>query len=243
MIVAVTKLHYGKDFLAAAIRSSEGFADKHIVIYSDRPSTGFGPTDQPCPDTRDELLLIAHRTAGSRLQWVESHSSNVLLALDIIEDVDILLELDFDEVIHQDLCRDILDRYHHGELTHTRYRMPMLHHWRSFKYACRDPQWSGRMRVPKAPIDEPAYYPSEANYIHHFGYARKTSDVEYKWLLSVHRAELKPDWWQTWHSFPSRLTNLYPLPSDFSWDAEPFPDSELPAALIGHPYRYMECIE
>lgn len=240
-IIAATRAHYGADFLAAVLRSTEGFADRHVVMYTAVPT--FGPSSELVnPDTREELLAIAHETAGNRLLWIENVTPSISYVLDEFADADMILELDTDEVAHQDYLADIRRRYLAGELDHYRYRLRMVHHWRSFHVVCRDPQTQLRLHLPRAPIREEAVYPDIGRYIHHFGYAKTEAHMLYKWSLSVHKDDLRPEWWDTWQSYPARTTDLYPVPSDFSWDAEPFPDSELPAALLGHPYRYMEVI-
>lgn len=243
MIVAITRLLYGKAYLGAVIRSTAGFADRHLITYTYTPSAGFGSTSLPCPDSRDELLLIAHQAAGKRLHWVEGKPISAMVAFDEFDDIDMLLELDSDEIPHQDLLADIRERFDRGELTHKRYRLQMVHHWRSFRYVCRDPQRQLRLHIPNAPIDADAVYPEIGRYIHHMGYAINDELMRFKWAISVHRGDLRPDWWQTWHSSPMRLTDLYPVAADFQWNAEPFPDGDLPAALIGHPYRSMSVIK
>lgn len=241
-IVAATRCHYGSDYLAAVLKSTEGFADWHVVMYTPTPS--FGPsTDLPNPDTREELWSIAQETAGPRLLWLEGERPSIQWALREFADADMILELDTDEVPHQDYLADILRRYQSGELDHYRYRLQMLHHWRSFRYVCRDPQRQLRLHLPHAPIQEEAVYPDIGRYLSHFGYAKTEAHMRYKWDLSAHKDDLRPGWWEKWLAFPDVLTDLYPVEADFTWNAEEFPDSELPAALLGHPYRYMKVIK
>lgn len=242
-IVALSRVHYGKDYLDAVIRSTEGFADKHYVIYSPVPTFGRGAS-RPCPDTRDELLDIAHHAAGKRLKWIEGYIPAVAVAFKDDPDIDLLLELDADEVIHQDLTRDILERFGRGELDHYRYRLPMTHHWRNFHLTCHDDNWPERLYLPNAPKDDTAFYARTGTYIHHFGYARSDSDMQYKWELSIHADELRPEWWsEIWGCFPERLQDVHPVNNNGFWNAVPFEDGLLPAALINHPYRYTEVIK
>lgn len=243
MIVALTRLHYGADYLDAVIRSTEGFADLHIILYTERPNFGH-LTDLPCPDSREELQQIAEIAGGDRLRWVDHPEPGVAAALARFQDVELLLELDGDEVIHQDLAADILTRYQAGDLTIPRYRLPMVHHWRSFGYTCTDGQWPVRLYVPGQPGDETDWYPNNGRYIHHFGYARKLVDMRYKWAVSLHGPEMRPGWWEDiFTCFPERLEDLHPVSDNGFWKAEPFPDSGLPAVLISHPYRGLEVIE
>lgn len=244
MIVALTRLHYGADYLDAVIRSTEPIAAKHIILYTEHPSFG-RDTDLPCPDSRDALKRIAEIAGGDRLHWIDNPAPGVAAALGLFRDIEMLLELDGDEVLHQDLAADILARYRAGELTAPRYRLPMIHHWRSFGYACSDGQWPTRLYLPGLPGEAIAWYPptEPKRYIHHFGYARRTADMRYKWAVSLHGPEMRADWWpDIWEGFPERLADLHPVSDNGFWKAEPFPDSDLPAVLINHPYRDLAVI-
>lgn len=242
-ILALTRLHYGADYLDAVIRSTEGFAEKHVVVYTERPNFPGSPP-MPCPDTRDQLLNIAQQAAGKRLHWIEGKIPAVAVAFDHYDDIDLLLELDADEILHQDLGQHILQSWQDGKLDTRRYRLPMIHHWRAFKYGCTDAQWPVRLYMPNARIDDIGWYERTGTYIHHFGYTRSEVDMRYKWELSIHKDELRPEWWDDiWHAYPDRLTDLHPTNNNGFWNAEPFEDGLLPAALINHPYRYLDVIE
>jgi hypothetical protein len=67
-VISYTALHYGRDYLAAAIRSVIDHVDEHWILYSPIGSHGHR-TDVPCPDTRDELYAKAELAAGSKLRW------------------------------------------------------------------------------------------------------------------------------------------------------------------------------
>lgn len=240
-ILALTRLHYGADYLDAVIKSTEGFAEKHIVVYAEEHNFPGDPS-MPCPDTRDQLYKIAQDAGGDRLVWIDDPQPAVAVAYRYYSDIDMLLELDADEVAHQDLLQHILQRWDDGKLGGKRWRLPMIHHWRSFRYGCTDGQWPIRLYVGGMD-DEIDWYERTGTYIHHFGYARRDTDMQYKWELSIHKNELRPEWWgEVWAKFPERLTDLHPTNNNGFWNAEPFEDGLLPAALINHPYRYLEVI-
>lgn len=242
-ILALTRLHYGADYLDAVIRSSEPFAEKHVVVYTDKPNFP-GEPSIPCPDTREQLYEIARIAGGERLHWIDDPHPGVSVAFQHYRDIEMLLELDADEVIHQDLCADILRSHADEKLTAKRYRLPFIHHWRTFRYGCTDGQWPVRLYVPNAEQDEIAWYPRTGTYIHHFGYVRRAVDMQYKWDLSLHKSELRPEWWtDIWAAFPERLQDLHPVSNNGFWNAEPFEDGLLPAALVNHQYRYLEVVE
>lgn len=242
MIIAYTPLHYGSVYLDAVIRSTEGFAERHLIHYAHHPNFPGNPT-MPNPDTRDQLLEIAHIAGGKRLHWTETVEPSLLMAIRENTEIEMALQLDSDEVIHASLAQDILRRYHAGELTHSMYYLPMVHFWRNFHTACRDGQWPKRLYIPNAPIDDVAWYPDGTWFIEHFGYAIPRAHMQYKWMLSRHKEELRPEWWNDiYDKFPERLTDLHPV-SIGMWNAEKFEDGMHAACLINHPLRYVDVID
>lgn len=244
-IAAFTRVLYGADYLEYVVRSTQGFADQHIVLYTPTVSRGFNHTDLPCPDSRQDLYKQAHK-AGPRLMWVEGEAPEVSSVLALRPEVDIVLELDADELIHPSLCEDIRRRFEAGELTAREYRLPFLHYWRSFHYACRDGNWPVRLYLPKNHNDRTDFWPDGDIHgaIHHFGYARQLIDMRYKMDVSVHRPEFRPGWWQDiFLKFPERLTDLHPVCTDGFWNAEPIDRAQLPPTLFNHPWLNREVIE
>jgi hypothetical protein len=244
IIDALTRLHYGAPYLDAVIRSTEGLAERHWVVYAELHNFPGDPTT-PCPDTREQLYEIARIAGGDRLRWVDHPAPGVDVVLREHPEIDALLELDSDEVCHQDLAADIKRRVEAGELTAKRYRVPMIHHWRSFRYGCTDGQWPIRLYLPKSERDEVAWYErmTPNRYIHHMGYAISRAHMEYKWMLSIHRQELRSEWFsEIYDKFPERLVDVHPVSKDM-WNADPIDLGELPACLITHPYRFLEVVE
>lgn len=244
-IAAFTPCHYGVDYLEYVLRSTQGFADQHMVLYTEHISRGYTRTDMHCPDSRHDLYRVAQK-AGRRLMWVDDCQPDINSALALRPDVDILLLLDADEVIHQDLVDDIRRRYANGELTANQYRLPFVHHWRSFRYVCRNPGWPVRLFLPKNMNGQIDYWPegdAQGN-IHHFGYARSLTDMRYKMAVSIHHPEFRHDWWNDiFLRFPERLTDLHPVCRDGFWNAESFNLASLPQALGDHPWLNFEVIE
>lgn len=243
-IHALTRLHYGAPYLDACIRSTEGLAEKHWVVYAERHNFPGNPTI-PCPDTRDQLLEIAQRAGGDRLMWIDHPAPGVDVVLRDHPEIDLMIELDSDEIAHQDLAVDIKRRMESGDLMFQKYRLPFVHHWRSFRYACTDAQWPVRLYLQHAQVAETVFYPmpEPARYVHHFGYVLPRVYMDYKWMLSIHRPELRPEWFEEIYArFPERLTDLHPVSHEL-WNAQPFADGDLPAVLINHPYRYLEMVD
>lgn len=245
IVIAVSRVHYGKDYLPYTIRSTEGFADKHIVLYTHSPSFKPGAAYDDNPDSREEMMEAAVGAGGRRVEWVENQPIDALSALRLYPQAEMLLELDADEVLSPALSRAIIDEWSDGNLTHSSYRVPMVHHWRSFAYICRDSNHPVRLYLPNNRADEqPQYLPLEMGLIHHFGYARRLADMRYKMKLSMHSDEFRPGWWDDiFLKFPERLTDLHPVCLEGFWNAERIDIDTLPRVLANHPYRDLEVIE
>lgn len=246
MIVAFTRLHYGADYLGSVMASALPFVDKYIILYT--PTATFGRIPSiPCPESRDTLYEIARACAGDKLEWRDDLPVNAGTAIGLHSDAEITLELDADEVIHPVLFEKILNDYRDGKLDAYCYRLPFLHHWRSFRYVCQDASWPARLYLPRQYKDPETnvntqYYANPPAHVHHFGYARNEQDMRYKWEASVHNSDFRANWWSDiWEKFPERLTDLHPVSVDF-WNAELFAANGLPPVLGGHPYRDMEVI-
>lgn len=242
-IVAFSRCHYGVDYLPCVLRSALPFVDKHLIIYTPVPTFG-RYTDLPNPDSRDALMAAAQSVGSDKVLWVEGVPVEVDTALRYFPDADIVLELDADEIIEAALFEDIIERYERGELTASAYRLPFLHFWRSFNYACDDAGWPVRLYLPKNGRGDATMYPTgNTGRVLHFGYARTNVDTKYKWETSVHIGELRPEWWRDiWARFPERLTDVHPVIRDW-WNAEPYDKAQLPDFMRQHPYFSLEIVE
>jgi hypothetical protein len=243
MIIAFTRLHYGLDYLSYVMRSVLPYVDKYVILYTPVASFGRVPAI-PCPDSRDDLYHMASEAAGDKLDWREGLTVSAKVAMDLYPEADIALELDADEVIHPHLFECILEQGAQGQLTQHCYRLPFWHHWRSFRYACEDGSWPARLYLPKIEkTGDPVFLDNATGRVHHFGYARKTSDMVYKWEASAHLSDFRPEWWdRIWNKFPDRLMDLHPVSVDY-WNAKQIARDILPTVMWEHTYRDMDVIE
>lgn len=241
-IVAFSRVHYGSDYLWYVIQSALPFVDKFVVLYTPVPTFG-NSTAMPNTDTRATLRTIAAHDAGDKLDWQEGQPQRPETVWSLYPDVDVILELDADEIIQPTLFEHIINGYQKGLLPHASYRLPFYHHWRTFGYVCEDASWPQRIYLPKHTDGEIVFYDNAPARIHHFGYARTTLNMRYKWELSVHRPELRSEWWaEIWSKFPDRLTDLHPVCINH-WDAKPYDRFQLPSVMYDHPYFDKEIIE
>lgn len=151
-IVAYTALHYGKDYLASAIRSVIDHVDEYHALYTPIGSHGHR-TDVPCPETRDELLEIA-LSAGSKLRWHEGEwgweGQQRDTIFSVAPDADLILALDADEIWAEGLAQMVIESAAKHPFP-TNFRVPIIHYWRSFhRCVLHDPAYPVRAISPKA---------------------------------------------------------------------------------------------
>lgn len=263
--IAYIALHYGRDYLASAIRSVIDAVDEYHVLYTPVGSHGHR-TGVPCPETRDELYEIARKAAGNKFYWHEAtwdYEGQQRDAIhQIVPDADVVLVVDADEIWDQALVYDAVMIYdaavkgYKQTPTVRRYRTPMFHYWRSFHRAViHDPACPVRFIFPKMPEGEETYTAWRALddsmshvsplAIHHFGYAQRPEIVEYKQLTHGHKGEWRRDMdWFHDKFMANAQIDCHPVGSD-AWNPEPVDPFALglPEWMRQHPYAQLQVIE
>lgn len=254
--IAYTALHYGTDYLDAAIRSVIDAVDEYHVLFTPVGSHGHR-TDVPSPETREELYEIARQASGNKFHWHENTWDYEGQQRDSImqyaPDAEVILVLDADEVWSTQLAHHLIADYESMLRLNghpwgiKRLRIPIIHYWRSF-YRCvlHDPAFPERMIFPKAEGDHvgTASIPRERP-IHHFGYAQRPEIVEYKLLTHGHRGEFRRDvnWFHD-KFMANAQQDCHPVGSTY-WNPEtvdPFALG-LPEWMRQHKYAEMSVIE
>ena len=244
-VIAYTALHYGRDYLASAIRSVIDHVDEYHVLYSAVGSHGFA-ANVPCPETRDELYAIAESAAGGKLRWHDGQWAHEGYQRDSIHvyapDADVILVVDADEVWPRGLVRNMTDGVDMPFFPH-RVRLPMIHYWRSFHRAIlHDPAYPVRVIYPKQPEGEMGLS-KLVGCINHMGYAQRPEIVNYKQLTHGHRGEWRQDDWFNTVFMANAQTNCHPVGSEY-WNPEAVnPWDYLPQWMSEHPYYGLEVIE
>lgn len=243
-VVGMTILHYGREYLDAAIQSVINHVDAFYVFYTDKGSHG-SRTDVRCPESRDELMEIAQNAAGEKLKWFDGDYSYEGQHRERIHhyepDADAIIVVDADEIYSAVAMEQILlaARYEQAR----NYRIPMIHYWRSmYRAVLHDPAYPTRLILPKVRSGEDVIHCSP---IHHFGYAQTPAIVRYKWLIHGHRGELRHDvdWFNDVY-MANRQFDCHPVGSD-AWNPEtvdPFALG-LPEHMRAHPFAGMQVIE
>lgn len=242
-VIAYTVLHYGRDYLAYAIRSVIDHIDEYWVLYTPVGSHG-SRTNIPCPETRDELYAIAQKAAGDKLHWVDGdwvYEGQQREAIhQLAPDADAILVIDADEIYTPETVESFLlaARYEQARI----FRVPMIHYWRSLhRCILHDPASPVRLVLPKVRSGEEKL---QCPPINHLGYAQRIEIVRYKLLTHGHRNEFRRDlnWFADVFLDESRVNDLHPVGSAFwNWEAVN-PLDYLPGFMQEHPYFKQDII-
>ncbi len=245
-VVGFTALHYGRDYLAYAIRSIIDHIDEYHVAYTAIGSHGHR-TDVQCPETREELYAIAAAAAGSKLRWHDGEWPYEGAQRDSIHeyapDADVIVVLDADEIWPDGLAKTAIDRYEYGTPIH-KLRVSMKHFWRSFYRAVlHDPAYPFRVIYPKIEGDEEGTLTGPPS-IAHMGYAQRPEIVRYKQLTHGHRNEWRKDVdWFADKYLANAQTDTHPVGSQYWWPERVDPLDYMPKWMQDHPYYHMQVIE
>ncbi|MBZ0097988.1 MAG: hypothetical protein K8F30_02840 [Taibaiella sp.] len=251
-IVGFCALHYGADYLEYALRSIVDYVDVLHVVYTPQPSHGTGTT-LTCPDTYEKLAAIT-TGVSYKVHWhsgvYRSESEHRAQIYKLEPAADVIVVVDSDEIWSKLAIWNAIEQSHDiKDFNHI--RIPMWHYWRSFKRGfMNDPANPIRIILPKNPqrdrslidIHHANKFRAGPVVMHHFGYAQRSDIVRYKMQIHGHIGEFRRD--VNWFNdvfMANRQVDCHPVGSEY-WNAEPIPDSALPAILDNHPYRHLELI-
>lgn len=245
-IVGFTALHYGKDYLAYAIRSIIDHIDEYHVAYTAIGSHGHR-TDVQCPETRDELYAIASAAAGSKLRWHDGEWRQEGSQRDSIHqyapDADAIVVCDSDEIYPPGLVPELLQQtstWHRRAI-----RVPFMHFFRNFRHAIiHDPAYPERIIYPQVHND--LKETAQTRPVAHMGYCQRSEAIRYKLKIHGHKNELRcnaDEYTDGIYLDRNRWTDLHPVGSEF-WNAERVdPLDYMPRWMQDHPYYHMQVIE
>lgn len=210
-----------------------------------------------CPETREELADIAQTAAGGKLRWHDGNWTDEGPQRDSIHsyapDADVILVLDADEVWGENAVESAIAQHTAAcEQNLARYRVSMIHYWRSFYRAIlHDPAYPIRVIYPQVASLwdglQPAAYVDAGgrpmSTINHMGYAQSAVIVDYKMQTHGHKDQFRTDCNWFWDIFmANRQTDLHPVGSQY-WNSEPVnPLDFMPSWMAEHPYYGMEII-
>ena len=244
--VAYCALHYGKPYLAYAIRSVIDVVSEFHILYSDKPSHGSMATGV-CPDTEDELHEIAWDAAGTKLRWVkgnwqqENQQRNAISQY--VPDADIVLVVDSDEIWRPQTLELLEDGKIDSKASCV--AIPLYHFFRNFRHAMiNDVASPPRILFPKVSQDNKRY--AGLKYaISHFGYCQPVEYLRYKLSCHGHKHELRftPDEYVNLYLDHNRWTDLHPVGNQWELAEQVRSLDYMPAFMKEHPYFDREWVE
>ncbi len=232
-VLGYIPLHYGAEYLEASISSMINHVDKLMIVYTPNPSQGHG-TLKPCPETEDQLKEIALKF--DKVEWHKgsfgTEGDHRAYVLNFSKGYDLVFTLDADEIVDQNDIPRALKEAYEGDKRH--YGIAgFINFWRSFNFACYD----GFLPYRIINLHNKQSLGQVDCKIYHFSTAQKIETVRYKWEVSGHANELKPNWidsvYLAWTP-ENQFNDLHPV-SIGLWNATPFDKNLLPDCLKNHP--------
>lgn len=241
-VIAYCPLHYGAEYLDAAIRSVEKFVDEIIIYYTRFPSYGYF-THFECPEEAHELCEIAVR-ASSKVRWweirafTEGEHRNLIFHYCKDKDYDLVLTFDADEVFEEpDLERALYEAYR--TTTHRYFGIDgYVNFWRSFNHACYD----GFTPIRIINLHNEEGQSTVRCKVYHFSCAQSEVIMRYKYDIHGHKEEIRPKWLsETYFGWTEGMQDLHPVAHGI-WNAVAFDKETLPDSLKQHPNFNKEVI-
>lgn len=233
-VLAYIPLHYGAEYLDAAIRSVAPFVEKIMVLYVKDPSQSHSK-GWACPEEEGQLRRIA-QAASDKVEWHQcrfnTEGEHRGYVYDYAHGYDLVLAFDGDEVFEPEDLPNALDL---AMKTDKRYIGigGYVNFWKSFNYACYD----GFTPIRITNLHNTGGEGVVPCRVYHFSTAQGEAIVRYKMSVSGHASEIRPDWlekvyfaWTPENNFP----DLHPVALGL-WNATPFDKEKLPEILKAHP--------
>jgi hypothetical protein len=231
-VIAVVALHYGAEYLEAAIKAIEPFVEKIIILYSEAPSYGF-TTYLECPESREELRYLCFNTS-KKIEWydiissAENHHRGFIYRY--AEGFDGILTFDADEVFEPADVQGFID-YCNGSDKRYFGVDGYVNFWKSFNHACYD----GFRPIRYVNLHNKDGEDLNAKCrIYHFSTAQKMEIMRYKLEIHGHKREIKKNWLRDIYESWPKDQSLHLVSNDIWLQAVPFDKNGLPQLLKDH---------
>lgn len=267
MRVAVCALHFGKEYLAWAVRGVQDAVDEIHIHYAPQPSYGFSK-GLPNPDTEAELVEQAHRFATKPIKWFRvsgtSYEGQHRMQMDTAAraaGAEMYVVFDADEVWSPTALGATLSTIKVAGDAAIKLQTPgvarwltrFANFWRSFRYQLDDGFMPIRVVDCRFPMSingrmNDAYLSEETQPepVYHFGYVQTLATMRYKLSVHSHTAELRPNWLEE-KFIPWKPGDADCHPTAFNlWTPRPTTPgvyTRIRALLHDHPYRDLESVE
>lgn len=236
--IGFMSIHYGREYLKESLMSIRDHVEEMVVAYSKYPSHGVS-VKQECPDTEDELFLIAKEVLGDKLIWRrsdtyvnEAHHRGVRYAH--AQGYDLILTIDADEVLKEfDIPNALTYAYNNSE----RYYgiNGYVNFWRSFNFACYD--GFRPIRIENLNNNNQLQNINCPMTIYHFSTCQSEPVLRYKMKAFGHASEIRTNWFgEKYYAWTpaNQVQDIHPV-SIGLWNAVFFDKEVLPEYLKQHP--------
>lgn len=234
-------LHYGKEFLKESLLSVRNYVDKMVIAYSSKPSQGFSSIEL-CPETEEELYVIAKNVMGDKLIWdsqemygYEAKHRDVRYKY-AKKEYDLIITIDADEVFEE---KDILQALDFASNNNERYYgiIGYYNFWRSFDWVCTD--GFRPIRIENLNSDNQLQNHNCNLRVYHFSMCQREEIIRYKYKIFGHADEIKPNYlrdiFYKWTPETNDIVNnLHPTSNGIWGKAEFFDKNNLPEYLKKH---------
>lgn len=238
-VLAYIPLHYGAEYLEAAIKSVLPCVDCVLILYTKKPSYGYDDEIE-CPDSEEALKDIAYRAAGDKIHWIdvtgmarqETDHRGIAFTYAQGKGFDQILAVDADEVWDTEMLKIALKKA--AESPYRRINVNgWVHFWRSFTWACFDGFLPTRIyNLGDKDVKSDGIVDGR---IYHFGYAQDTNIVTYKMTCHGHKSEIRPNWLkEKFLNWVPGIDDVHPV-SIGLWNPVSFEKETLPQVLKEHP--------
>lgn len=241
-VIACTILFYGEEYMEASIKSVAPFVDKIVILYTSKPSQGYG-MDLKSPDDGEEMKRIA-LAASDKVEWVDVTNENIInegehrnIIYRYTDGYSVLMWLDADEVhCPIDLPRAISECYNSNIREHG--VDGFIHFWRSFDYRCLDwfrPIRFINLKVPFVSTDPKGEIKCK---IYHTSYFQRERTMRFKFNTSGHHSEVRDNYLdEVYYAWTPQndLKYLHPCSMGCWLEAVPFDRTTIPQVLKEHP--------
>ena len=240
-------VHYGKEYIAWAVRGLASAVDEVHVFYADQPSFGQIDWSAKNPDTEQELLYQANRFASVHWHRVSANceGSHREQMLDVAKarGAYLMAVADADEIwdpVTLDHALTSVDQAN----SHGRWLASFHNFWRSWKWTVKDHFIPIRIVDLRHSLASDGKLDEEMQPkpIYHFGYAQTEKTMRYKLSCHGHKQEFKPGWLEDkflkWDPEANNF-DLHPCINNF-WRAtrtEPEVLAELARLMPEHPFK------
>lgn len=220
--LAYIPLHYGSDYLKAALTSIDPFVDTILILYSETPTYGHSGSLKN-PDTKEVLQSIC--AEFDKVRWVDITNRRISrenvhreLAYQYAREkggYDLVFAVDADEVWEQSTIEETLTTAYNSNafFNHIGHEA-WLHFWKGHKEYNTDGFYP--LRIVNLNNNNTDHTILNCGRLYHMGYAISEDAMRYKISCHGHKREIAQTWMHDkWLNYQKGVTtHLHPASQD-----------------------------